>query len=88
MAPPCSSWDTGKVVYVEYLLKCYIQMDITSLLLNKSIRRAVETKALLRVQFLLTFFGGLKGGKSKKLWLYLVKRKESIESQQKFDFFS
>ena len=45
----------------------------------------VESKAPLRVQFLLTFFGG--GGKSKKLQLYYVKKGEgSIESQQKFDF--
>ena len=33
------------------------------------VRRAVATKAPLRVQFLLTFFGG-GGGKSKKLRLY------------------
>ena len=32
------------------------------------VRRAVITKAPLRVQFLLTFWG--VGGKSKKLWLY------------------
>ena len=53
------------------------------------LRRAVTTKAPLGVQFLLTFGG--EGRKSKKLWLYYVKkggREGSIESQQKFDFFS
>ena len=47
---------------------------VGSLILNQVkvwliiVRRAVKTKAPIRVQFLLTFGG--KGGKNKKLWLY------------------
>ena len=36
------------------------------------VRRAVKIKAPVRVQFLLTLGGG---GKTKKLWLYKVKRR-------------
>ena len=46
-----------------------------------SVRRAVVTKAPLRVQFLLTFFWG-GGGEGQEA------SEGSIESQQKFDFFS
>ena len=50
------------------------------------IRRAVATKAQLRVQFLLTYFGGEEQEASA---LQSKKGGEgSIESQKKFDFFS
>ena len=51
--------------------------------------RAIATKALLRVQFLLTFLGG-RGEEQEALALLSKKgeREGSIESQQKFDFFS
>ena len=55
----------------------------------KFVRRAVATKALLRAQFLLTFFGG-RGEEQEALALLSKKKGErewSIESQQKFDFF-
>ena len=60
------------------------------MLLSRSQRRAVKTKALLRVQFLLTYGGGR--GKEQEA-LALLRKKEvgsegSIERQQKFDFFS
>ena len=51
-------------------------------------RRAVATKALLRVQFLLTFFGREGGEEQEALALLRKKVEGSIESQQKFDFFS
>ena len=52
------------------------------------IRSAVKTKALLRVQFLLIFWG--KGGEEQEALALFSKKEEgregSIESQQKFDF--
>ena len=53
------------------------------------VRRAIATKAPLRVQFLLTFFGG-RGEEQEASALLSKKggREGSIESQQKFDFFS
>ena len=51
--------------------------------------RAIATKAPLRVQFLLTFFGGR--GEEQEASALLIKkggREGSIESQQKFDIFS
>ena len=50
--------------------------------LPTELRCAIATKALLRVQFLLTFLGG--GGES----ALLRKKEGSQQSQQKFDFFS
>ena len=49
--------------------------------MNFEVRRAVVTKAPLRVHFLLTFFWGGGGEGQEAL-------EGSIESQQKFDFFS
>ena len=55
------------------------------------LRHTVKTKAPLRVQFLQTFFLG-EGGKMQEATALLSKKKGgregSIESQQKFDFFS
>ena len=53
------------------------------------LRRAVKIKALLRVHFLLTFFGG-RGEEQEASALLSKKggREGSIESQQKFDFLS
>ena len=51
---------------------------------------AVKAKAPLRVQFLVTFLGG-RGGEEQEASALLSKkgvREGSIESQQKFDFFS
>ena len=52
------------------------------------VRPTVVTKAPLKVQFLLTFFGG-KGEEQEALALLCKKggREGVIESQQKFDFF-
>ena len=53
-------------------------------------RRDMATKALKRVQFLLTFFWGGEGEEQEASALLSKKggREGSIESQQKFDFFS
>ena len=58
------------------------------MLLSRSQRRAVKTKTLLRVQFLLTYGGR---GKEQEALALLSKKGEgregSIESQQKTDLF-
>ena len=56
--------------------------------MNGMVRCAVVRKALLRVQFLPTFFGG-RGEEQEASALLSKKRgrEGSIESQQKFDFF-
>ena len=54
------------------------------------LRCAVKTKAPLRMQFLLTFFLGGRGEEQEASALLSKNRgrEGSIESQQKFDFFS
>ena len=52
----------GGAFYICFPLPKFCIEDV------RDIRRAVVTKAPLRVQFLLTFWG--EGGKSKKLQLY------------------
>ena len=51
------------------------------------VRRAIATKALLRVQFLLTFFGGR--GEEQEASALLRKKGEGVyRESEKFDFFS
>ena len=54
---------------------------------GKTLWRAIATKAMLRVQYLLPLFLG-GGGEQQEALASLSKKRGSIESQQKLDFFS
>ena len=95
--PTSKAWLNSTIPFLACHLLRPFQAILTPLSLHKgggqivailqwSVKRTVVTKAPLRVQFLPTF-----GGEEQEASAFLSKkrgREGSIESQQKFDFFS